>query len=229
MKRAAGTQEQTAMRIFLVSFMCAGLWLSSPASAADPDSDGDGLSDFQEVHKYFTDPKSADSDGDGIPDGDWHERREYSYSIRMVLKVLRPCDYFVAGDDYQDARLLSETDKLVELEVVHYPFNTNAGAIEACRDWRTPGPDLEPYLAAGVTTNWDDAMRRDLVKQLRADRIDIGEMTDREVVEQVAGWLLARGKYRYMFGTYFVHFPDGKGEIFPGLEDAFRREQGNTD
>ncbi len=34
----------------------------------DPDTDRDGLSDFHEVHKHFTDPKKADSDGDGTPD-----------------------------------------------------------------------------------------------------------------------------------------------------------------
>src|SRR5262249_16324708 len=81
----------------------------------------------------------------------------------------------------------------------------------------------------GLTTNWDDALRRDLLRQLRDDGIDVGKMTDRQAVERVAEWLLARGKYRYMFGTYFVHFPNGNPEIFPGLEEAFRREQGNTD
>jgi hypothetical protein len=40
------------------------------ANAAEVDSDGDGLSDFLEIHKYRTDPAKVDSDGDGIPDGD---------------------------------------------------------------------------------------------------------------------------------------------------------------
>lgn len=34
------------------------------------DSDGDGLSDGDEVHKYKTDPLKADTDGDGLSDGD---------------------------------------------------------------------------------------------------------------------------------------------------------------
>jgi hypothetical protein len=33
------------------------------------DTDGDGLSDEQEVNIYGTDPERADTDGDGIPDG----------------------------------------------------------------------------------------------------------------------------------------------------------------
>lgn len=35
----------------------------------DPDSDGDGLSDGAEVGRFFTDPLNADTDGDGFDDG----------------------------------------------------------------------------------------------------------------------------------------------------------------
>jgi hypothetical protein len=35
----------------------------------NPDTDGDGLSDGDEVNKFHTDPLKADTDGDGIPDG----------------------------------------------------------------------------------------------------------------------------------------------------------------
>jgi hypothetical protein len=36
----------------------------------NPDSDGDGLTDGDEVNKYKTDPLKADTDGDGLTDGD---------------------------------------------------------------------------------------------------------------------------------------------------------------
>jgi hypothetical protein len=149
--------------------------------------------------------------------------------MRTVVKVLRPCDPAAANDDYQDARVLSQTDEFVELEVIHYPLNTNAAAIEGSRDWKTPPTEAKADLAAGLTTNWDEPMRRDRLKALAADGIKLDELSDKEVVERVSAWLLKRGKYRYMFGTYFVHFPEGKAEILPGLEDAFRREQGNTE
>lgn len=38
-------------------------------SDQNADSDGDGLSDGDEVFKYHTNPAAADTDGDGIPDG----------------------------------------------------------------------------------------------------------------------------------------------------------------
>jgi hypothetical protein len=192
------------------------------------DSDRDGLPNYQETHKYFTNPATDDSDADGIKDGDWHERREHTYSIRTVVKVMRPCDAVAANDDYQDARVLSETEDFVELEVVHYPFNTNAAAIEGTREWKNHAPELKQYLKAGVTTNWDESMRREMLTELQASGLDLDALNDKQVVEQVADWLLKRGKYRYMFGTYFVHFPNDQAEIFPGLDEAFRREQGNT-
>ena len=211
----------------LAVLLCVGPGLA--AHGDDIDSDRDGLTDFQETHKYFTNPASADSDGDAVRDDDWHERREYTYTVRSVVKVMRPCDVTVANDDYQDARVLSETDTYVELEVVHYPFNTNAAAMEGSMEWHTPSPDLKADLQAGITTNWDDAMRRDLMAALQSNGIEPQRLTDRQVVERVAGWLLARGKYRQMFGTYFVHFANREAEILPGLEDAFRSNPGNIE
>jgi len=38
--------------------------------AKKADSDGDGLSDFDEIKKYSTDPNKSDTDGDGLSDGD---------------------------------------------------------------------------------------------------------------------------------------------------------------
>ena len=36
----------------------------------NPDTDGDGVADGDEVTLYFTDPSSWDTDGDGISDGE---------------------------------------------------------------------------------------------------------------------------------------------------------------
>ena len=88
-------------------------------SPTDPDTDRDGISDFRETHKHFTDPLRADSDGDGTPDGDWAERREFAYTVRSVLRVLRPCGGEDLTDDYQDVRVLANNDRYTELEVFH--------------------------------------------------------------------------------------------------------------
>ncbi|MBN2799003.1 MAG: hypothetical protein JXX28_07630, partial [Deltaproteobacteria bacterium] len=43
-----------------------GIWGTDPL---DPDSDGDGLTDGDEVNAYGTQPSDADTDGDGLSDG----------------------------------------------------------------------------------------------------------------------------------------------------------------
>lgn len=217
------------MKTIIVLAMCFQMASSLVLVSEDLDSDSDGLSDYQEIHKYLTDPQKKDSDGDSVPDSDWHERREYTYTIRTVVKVMRPVNIETINDDYQDSKVLSEEEDYVELEVIHYPFNTNAKSIDANKDWRKPVASMKEYLEPGITTNWNRRMQEALLNALRNDGIEMKHLADKEAAEKVSRWLLSRAKYRYMFGTYFVHFPNGKAEIFPSLENAFKREKGNTE
>lgn len=197
------------------------------SAAADPDTDGDGLSDFHEVHKYRTDPNRKDTAGQGVPDWNWQQRREFTYSVRAVIRVMPPYNLKTLTDDYQDVRVLKETKEFVELEVVVYPFNTNAEAIRGNPNWKKDYTGLREYLAPGITTNWDDQMRKDLVSELSRDAIDPDRLTDREVVEKVSRWLFDRSKFRNMFCTFYVGFQDGKPDVLPGLETAFQRDKGD--
>jgi hypothetical protein len=189
---------------------------SAPPATADPDRDGDrdGLSDFQEQHKYFTDPRKADSDGDGIPDGDWDERREYAYSVRTIVQVLPPVTPDVLCDDYQDARILESRPDYVELEVVHYPLNTVADAIVGDPEWRkhvAARKELKPFLEPGLTANWNSKMRDELVAALGKDGIDVARLDDKQLVEQASKWLFQTTKFVDGFTTYCSTF-DGKGD-----------------
>ena len=79
---------------------------SHAAPDSDPDSDGDGLSDYAELHKYFTDPHKANSAGD---------RKEFTYTITSVLQIAKPFNLADMNDDYQDggSRLLSAQHKQI--------------------------------------------------------------------------------------------------------------------
>ncbi len=120
--------------------------LTQAGGGADADSDGDGLSDFQEIHKYRTDPGKFSTARDGVSDGDWQRRREFTYTIRSIVKVMPPVNPDCLNDDYQDARVLSQNDHFVELEVVHYPLNTNAEAIGGNPNWRRDASAMMAYL-----------------------------------------------------------------------------------
>jgi hypothetical protein len=203
--------------------------LAGPGRAPDRDTDGDGLSDFHELHKYRTDPARKDTAGGGVPDGDRRQRREFTYSVRAVLRVMPPYNLQAMNDDYQDVRLRKETKDYAELEVVLYPFNTNAEAIESNPSWRTDYAGMKEYLAPGVTTNWDAEMQKDLLAELARAGIRPERLTDKQVVEQVSPWLYQRSTYRSMFCTNYVHFPGGKPAVYPGLEPAFARDKGSRD
>ncbi|MHC4394434.1 MAG: transglutaminase domain-containing protein [Planctomycetota bacterium] len=189
------------------------------------DTDGDGLSDFQEVHKYLTDPAKRDTDGDGLPDGDWNERREYSYSVRSIFQFMPPFDKAALNDDFQDARVLEERDDYVEMEVIHYPLATAGKSIIANPNWQKDYAGMTQYLKPGITTNWDAKMREDLLEELKTDEIIIDNLTDKQVVEKVASWLMKKSRsLDKVFTTYYIHYPEGKPNIYPGLEHVFEHE-----
>lgn len=185
------------------------------ALAGDPDTDRDGLSDFDEIHKYLTDPKQADSDGDGIPDGDWNERREFNYSVRAVMHVMAPFDVATMNDDYQDVRVLERRPDLLEFEVVVYPFNTVADAIAPDAGWRKPKPELKEFLAPGVCCNWDKAMQTQLLDELKQAGIDLARLDDVEAARQVSKWLLDRSQYEDGFTTFDFEFERGTPRVTP--------------
>lgn len=221
----------------ILAFLVAALVGAGPAPArpvagddveADADTDGDGLADFQEIHKYRTDPGRRDTAGKGSADGDPRQRREFAYSVRAVVRVMPPYNLAALNDDYQDVRVLAETKDWAELEIVAYPLNTNAQAIVANPNWKADDAGMRDFLAPGVTTNWDEAMRGRLRAELARDGIDPDGLTDREVVERVSRWFYGRSAFRNMFGTFFVHFPGGQPAVVPGLEEAFRRNKGDA-
>ena len=87
------------------------------------DTDGDGLTDYEEYCKYRTDPTLADSDADGISDKDWNERREYTYSIKAILEIKPPWNINAMNDLFQDARLMeSSGSNYQKIEVIIYPY-----------------------------------------------------------------------------------------------------------
>lgn len=201
--------------------------IPTPQNSNMVDTDGDNLPDFQEIHKYLTDPAKKDTDGDGLPDSDWNERREYTYSVRSILRFLPPLDKNALNDDYQDAQVIEETDDYIEVEVIHYPLAAPHESIGENPNWQQDYAGMTEYLMPGVTTNWDAQMKQDLLAELKADGIIIDKLTDKQVVKKVSSWLLEKSRYLdKVFTTYYIYFPNAKPEVYPGLEDAFENEYG---
>lgn len=125
-------------------------------------------------------------------DGDWSERREYAYSVRAIVNMLPPINTSELNDDYQDVRVIKADAEVVQLEIIIYPFNTNAEAIGEDTDWREHAKTMSKWLEPGITSNWDESMRSQLRAELKSDGIDVDLLTDRSLVERVAPWLMER-------------------------------------
>src|SRR5579883_870326 len=173
-----------------IALVAAALAQQSSPPAADPDTDGDGLSDYAEIHKYFTDPQNAHTSNPAKLDGDWEQRKESTYTITSVLQLAKPFRLADMTDDYQDARLVSQDADSITVEVVYYPLNTNQYAIRENRGWKADYAHMTEYLRPTPAENWDEKMRADLIAALQKDGIDPDHMTDKEVVTEVSRWLM---------------------------------------
>ncbi len=101
------------------------------------DSDGDGISDFDERYRFHTDPAKSDTDGDGVPDK--LDLREYVFDNNG--------NYKPRGADYDADGLRKEVDV----------DNDNDGANDGCEDTNRNGK-YESTL--GESNNFDPQSKR---------------------------------------------------------------------
>lgn len=209
---------------------CAPARAGDEAAPARPDADrdGDGLTDFDEVHKYRTDPDKADSDGDGRPDGDWSERRESTYSLRFVVRALPPAT--AIEDAWQDARVLDRCPGYVEIEIVAYPLADPDADIPRTREREKAAAALPAHVCPNLTCDFDAGMRTRLLAALRADGIEPDTLSDRDLVERVSRWALRHSKFVSSgFCAQIVGDVGGRIGPVPGLEKEFQRRKASSD
>lgn len=194
------------------------------------DSDNDGLADIHEKYKYGTNPNRKDTDNDGTPDNDWNERREYSYSVKARMKIVKPWDTNYMNDDYQDVKVLSENNDYLELEVVYYPFADYVEELRPNSNWKKDYALMKDYLVPGITTNWDEKMQADLIAELKKYGIDPDKLSDVELVEKVSQWAVDVTKS--LPGEpldFFIYYPNGLPKVYPQLRAAFEEAKQQYD
>ncbi len=116
----------------------------------NPDTDGDGLSDGDEVRKYHTNPLRADTDGDGLTDGE------------EVLKYhTDPTKYDTDGDG------LSDGDEVLK-------YHTDPLKPDTDGDGLTDGDEVLRYHTdpLKVDTDGDGLSDRDEVKVYHTDPLN---------------------------------------------------------
>ena len=114
------------------------------------DSDGDGITDFDERYRFHTDPAQADSDGDGVPDK--LDLREYVFDNNG--------NYSPRKADYDNDGLRKEKDA----------DNDNDGANDGCEDANHNGK-YESNL--GESNNFDANSKRNCSTPPPTDMVSV--------------------------------------------------------
>ena len=194
---------------------------------AQVDTDADGLMDYDEYCKYKTDATKSDSDGDGKIDSDWHERREYTYTIRAVCEINDPVDLEDMNDLFQDARIIAKRTPTshTRYEVLLYP-DSEPYLIPT----KFPYPasfssEIEEYTRNSFTANFSPQTQneiRHLIVGCRSDlevieRIQL-EMAQMRLVYEGAAFLYCRVEE----GNQLVMVRDPLKDLKPKTRRVFR-------
>ena len=152
---------------------------------------------------------------------------EATYTVRATIRLLNPVNADALNDPFQTGRILKKTDFYTEVEFTLYPLLDQPETV-GNPNWQKDNGALKEFTKPGITSNWDDAMRQSLLRELKADGIDIDALDDKAVVEKVSAWLLKRSHYNdKMFDTWFVDFPNGSPRVLPELQKAFEAAKGD--
>jgi len=154
-----------------------------------------------------------------------HPPKESTYTITSVLQLARPFNLADMNDDYQDARVVSQDQDSITVEIVYYPLTTIQGAIGENPDWKRDYAGMTEYLRPTPDENWDQKMRADLLAELRKDGIDADRLTDKQLVAQVSHWALERSHHGGNFIIWSVEYPRGVPEVFPPLRSYFNSQK----
>lgn len=150
------------------------------------DFDNDGLLDYYEIYRNFTDPSNPDTDGDGVLDGEWEERVEFTYTIKAQVRLIKPYDLeFMDNHIHQDINVIEETDEYADILIYMYPFNKLSETIVANDNWREDNQKIMREISPGKSNDWDQDMKNDLIKLLKNNGIDPNVLSDKELVYQV--------------------------------------------
>lgn len=197
------------------------------------DYDKDGLLDYDEIYRNFTDPNLADTDGDGRLDGDWEERQEYTYTIALDARLIEPYDLdFMASHLYQDIQVIEETDDYVDLKILLYPYNKYDQTLVANSNWQADNATLSDSILSGQFNDWDETMRKDLLDLLHLNGIYPDQMTDMDLVIEIVNLFETGLGFHERFEAqtdnhpdfhmydWYIEYVDGKAVLNQALESS---------
>ncbi len=209
--------------------LCKAAALRSLPAGTPPDygrdTDGDGLTDYDEDNKYRTDKAKADTDSDGLTDGDWAERREYTRTYVAVMDLRPPYSLADMNDFYQDARYIGNIAAGVDrIEAVLYP---DAKELLCPAPY---GPTKNEFTAPTFAKNYDSAMERRLLDVTSGARTDLQAVLSVQRFFNSFRYEDLRGDLGYSidFPLQFQYYTDGSGghaQNYGGLPSTYSMDE----
>jgi len=177
------------------------------------DRDGDGLTDEDELDKYFTDPLRRDTDANKAPDAEWGERFKYTTVVRAVVRVARPCLESPVVDAWQDVRVLARGPLWSDLEVTGVLWRRGLeprrlpdplslrfqlrSSSRLAEDWygRSRPGAMGEWLQPRKVCDWDASLASNIRAEFRAQTgVAVESLSDGELVALVSSWLHATSR-----------------------------------
>lgn len=149
------------------------------------DSDGDGLNDYDEVTKYYTNPLDSDSDNDGIQDSDWSERREYTETLYLKMRILPPFNSDSMNDHFQDINVLDENENFLLFELIFYPDSYHIIEEIPFDIYLQLSEDYQKFLVPDPLMNFDKEMSDIVKNELNLESVNF---TSLDVIEKMYQW-----------------------------------------
>jgi transglutaminase-like putative cysteine protease len=142
-------------------------------------------------------------------------------TLESRMEILKPVDINSMNNEWQSAKLISETEKTVTVSIRRFLLDSYSSQISENKNWKSDYKNMSAYLAPGSSTNYDDQMRADLRAMLLKDGIYVDSLSDMQVVEQVSKWVAENFTYDGFFIPYFVIFKNGKPTVHPSSRSVF--------
>jgi hypothetical protein len=190
------------------------------------DSDGDGLSDFDEVFKYRLNPLSKDTDGDGIPDNYWDERREFTYTIKTVREIYPPYDISTMNDFFQDTKVINHKKDTLLFESILYPNAVNF-IIPLTKKSEVFPKDISKYTMPSFFCNYTPEISTELINLVETWKV----ANNYELLQLFAKYIIiiTTGYPSNEPLNFYINVVNGKVDIvYPYRFDAFKTEHFTT-
>jgi outer membrane protein OmpA-like peptidoglycan-associated protein len=196
----------------------------------NPDSDGDGLNDFEEVNKYRSNPLNSDSDGDGLTDG-----MEVTSTLTDLLNSDTDGDQLNDGEEVNThktdpTKMDTDNDKLNDNEELN-TYKTDPLKADSDADGLNDGVEVTAYKtnplqadSDGDTLSDGDEINKHKTDPLNTDS-DAGTVDDATEIGRGTNPLNAEDdvvKVGVPIVLEGITFASGKADITPESETTLQ-------